>query len=211
MFAKRKRISIGLNPGILPAVIHQMNAASRGLKHLIVGKGHPDEAEVTELYKDEEVWRHIVHLQLHTCSCIEWQLTGKSCPHALAIITSMRQSQMDLYVDQYYSVKKFQAAYHGIIPHITDRNQWPIVDKGFKLLPLIVTEKRGKVGLRRIGFLDLRKDVEKELDRCNVKDANNMGTCNLAGDVHCMNKEKVICFPFHICTHVYLFLLNHYV
>jgi len=122
LFAKRRRISVGLGPDILPAVIHQLNAASRGLGHLKVKKGHPHEAEVTEIYKDQEVRRHVVYLQEHACTCREWQLTGKPCPHALAVITSQRQPQMGLFVDQYYSVEKFQAAYHGVIPHITDRN-----------------------------------------------------------------------------------------
>jgi len=54
----------------------------------------------------------------------------------------MRQPQMDLYVNKYYSVKKFQAAYHGIIPNITDRDQWPEVDKGFKLLPPLSKKKK---------------------------------------------------------------------
>jgi len=49
---------------------------------------------------------------------------------------------MDLYVDKYYSVKKFHAAYHGIIPNITDRDQWPKVDKGFKLLPPLSKKKK---------------------------------------------------------------------
>jgi len=42
---------------------------------------------------------------------------------------------MDMYVHNYYSVEKFQAAYHGIIPSIIDRGEWPEVDKGFKLFP----------------------------------------------------------------------------
>ena len=42
---------------------------------------------------------------------------------------------MDMYVHNYYSVEKFQAAYRGIIPNITDRGQWLEVDKGFKLFP----------------------------------------------------------------------------
>jgi len=62
-------------------------------------------------------------------------VTGKPCPHALAVITTLRQPNMDMYVHNYYSVEKFQAAYHGIIPSITDRGQWPEVDKGFKLFP----------------------------------------------------------------------------
>jgi hypothetical protein len=40
-----------------------------------------------------------------------------------------------MYVNNYYSVQKFQAAYNGIIPSITDKTQWPQVDKGFKLFP----------------------------------------------------------------------------
>jgi hypothetical protein len=72
MFGKRRRISKALNPGILPAVIHQLNAASRGLTHLRVTKGHPDEAEVSHIYRDEEVRRHVVYLQQHSCSCREW-------------------------------------------------------------------------------------------------------------------------------------------
>ena len=42
---------------------------------------------------------------------------------------------MEQYVDKYYSVEKLQATYQGVIPMITDRGQWPEVDKGFKLHP----------------------------------------------------------------------------
>ena len=56
------------------------------------------------------------------CTCRQWQITGQPCPHALAVITSTRQPDMAKFVDQYYSVQKFQAAYEGIIPNITDRH-----------------------------------------------------------------------------------------
>jgi len=49
---------------------------------------------------------------------------------------------MDQYVDKYYSVEKFRAAYHGIIPSIIDRGQWPKVDKGFKLFPPVTKKTR---------------------------------------------------------------------
>ena len=125
LFAKRRKIANALSPRILPADIHQLNAGSRGLGHLKMTKGHPEKAEVTEIYKDEEVRRHVVYLPQHVCTRREWQLTGKPCSHALAVITTMRQPNMDQYVDKYYSVEKLQAAYHGIIPSITDRGQWP--------------------------------------------------------------------------------------
>ena len=135
LFAKRRIIATAFSPGILPAVIHQLNAASRGLGHLKFSKGHPNQAEVTEVYKDEEVRRHVVYLPQKICTCRQWQLTGKPCAHALTVITSIRQPDMGSFVDNYYSVAKFQAAYVGIIPNITDRNQWPKDNKGFKVHP----------------------------------------------------------------------------
>jgi hypothetical protein len=39
LFAKRRKISTSLSHGILPTVIHQLNAASKGLGHLKVTKG----------------------------------------------------------------------------------------------------------------------------------------------------------------------------
>ncbi|CAO2167947.1 unnamed protein product [Urochloa humidicola] len=71
LFEKRWRISRALNGVILPAVIHQLNAASKGLGHLKVTKGQPDQAEVTEIYKDEEVRRHVVYLNDQMCTCGE--------------------------------------------------------------------------------------------------------------------------------------------
>ena len=98
-------------------------------------KGHPEAAEVTEIYKDQEVMRHVVYLTQHICTCREWQVTRKPYPHALAVITTLRQPNIEQYVDKYYSVEKLRAAYQGVIPMITDREQWPEVDKGFKLHP----------------------------------------------------------------------------
>jgi hypothetical protein len=42
---------------------------------------------------------------------------------------------MGQFVDQYYSVQKFQTTYADIIPNITDRSQWPEVDTYFTLHP----------------------------------------------------------------------------
>lgn len=147
LFEKRRRIAQRLPGVILPVVVHQLNAASKGLGHLKVVKGGDESAEVTELYKDVEVIRHVVYLDRKECTCLEWQMTGKPCAHALAMITTQRKPQMEKYVDMAYSVQKLQRAYQGVIPHITDKNQWPQVDKGFKLLPPLC-KKRG-VGRQR--------------------------------------------------------------
>ena len=68
---------------------------------------------------------------------------------------------MDLYVDKYYFVKKFQAAYHGIIPNITGRNQWPEVDKGFKLLPPLSKKNKVPGRLKKSKYLFPTKRTRK--------------------------------------------------
>ena len=121
MFEKRRRISRALNGVILPAVVHQLNAASKGLKNLQVTKRLPDRAEVTEIYKDQEVGRHVVYLKDRECTCREWQVTGKSCPHALTVITTSRQPDFEPYVAMAYSVAKLRAAYDKGWPNITNK------------------------------------------------------------------------------------------
>jgi hypothetical protein len=71
LFAKRRKIANAMSPGILPAIIHQLNAASRALDHLEVTNNHPEEAEVTEIYKNEEVRKHVVYPTQHICTCRE--------------------------------------------------------------------------------------------------------------------------------------------
>ena len=71
LFAKRRTISRALKGTILPVVVHQMNAASKGLGHLKVTKGDRNQAEVSVVYKDEEVRRHVVYLDQKICTCRE--------------------------------------------------------------------------------------------------------------------------------------------
>jgi hypothetical protein len=87
MFERRRRISRALQGVILPAMVHQLNTASKRLGHLKVTKGLPDQAEVTESYKDE-IRRHVVYLSINHCTCMEWDIIGKCCPHALAVLTT---------------------------------------------------------------------------------------------------------------------------
>lgn len=183
LFEKRRRISTALNGVILPVVIHQLNEASKGLGHLKVTKGNPDQAEVTETYKDEEVTRHVVYLDKWTCTCREWQVTGKPCPHALALITTIRQPNMEKYVDTAYSVHRFQVAYASVIPNITDKKQWPKVDKGFKLLPP-VPKKRG-VGRQRKNRIPsaLEKGKGKATRQVQCPDCQRFG--HRKGSVRC--------------------------
>ncbi|WVZ62653.1 LOW QUALITY PROTEIN: hypothetical protein U9M48_012373 [Paspalum notatum var. saurae] len=140
---------IGWN--ILPAVVHQLNAQSKGLGHLRVTKGDPHQSEMIEIHKDEAVRRHVVYLKEHFCTYRQWHVSGKPCPHALAVITTDRQPNMEPFVRNAFLVQKLQAAYAGCIPNITDKGQWPIVDLGFKVLPPIGKKRPlGRQGKNKI-------------------------------------------------------------
>lgn len=141
LWDKRRKIGQQMTGVIIPAVLQQLRAATRGLGHLEVVSGGDDQAEVSKLHDGLEVVRHVVYPTRQECTCLEWQMTGKPCPHALAVIISKRRPVMEQYVHPYYSVACFQAAYAGQIPSITDKNQWPQVDKGFKLQPPDIENK----------------------------------------------------------------------
>ena len=49
---------------------------------------------------------------------------------------------MEKYVNGYYLVKKLQTAYAGVIPSIIEKQQWPTVDKGFKVFPPMAKKKK---------------------------------------------------------------------
>ena len=105
--------------------------------------------EVEGVTRDLVHWRHTVDLQERTCTCRRWQVTGLPCTHALCIITSIRGYNIEDYVHDYYSVAKFKKAYGKSVKPMTDRNQWPQVDPGFKLWPPILKRAAGRPRKRR--------------------------------------------------------------
>jgi hypothetical protein len=76
---------------------------------------------------------------------MEWQVIGKPCPYALVVITCERQPEYDKYSYKAYSVLRFKQAYEVGWPNITDRNQWPEDQKGFK----VYTREANKRGVGR--------------------------------------------------------------
>ena len=98
-----------------------------------------------------EVWdhsrkveRHIVKLNKRTCTCLEWQHTGKPCQHELAFVSSQRGLDLEQFVHEYYSVDRFRVAYGRKIEPMTDKTQWPRVE-----LPFVVGAPLAKGEARR--------------------------------------------------------------
>ena len=77
LWAKRRRISERLHGKILPAVIHQLKARTRGLGHLTVVDGGSSTAKIWDTTNTNS--RHVVKSYLHECTCLEWQHIGKPC------------------------------------------------------------------------------------------------------------------------------------
>ena len=117
MFLRRK-IAKKLKDKILPNVMKDLNARSRGLKYMWRyaykdgGRDNEMLGEVKGVTRDLVHWRHTVDLQERKCTCRRWQVIGLPCTHALCVITSIRGCNIDGYVHEYYFVVKFKKAYH---------------------------------------------------------------------------------------------------
>lgn len=147
--ALRRNIGRLMEDGILPNVIKDLNKASNSLRVVKIARGDDDFAEVTLVHADNITRRHTVDLQNHRCSCRQWQITGKPCNHALAWICANR-GKIEDYVHDYYSVQRFKATYAAMVPPMTDRSQWPIVDLGYKVFPPKQKRGAGRPRVQRI-------------------------------------------------------------
>ena len=83
LWDKRRRMGERFHGWLLPTVRLQLRARTRGLGHLRVVGSARFSAEVWDNNRDNHV-RHVVKLLDRTCTCEEWQHTGKPCEHALA-------------------------------------------------------------------------------------------------------------------------------
>jgi hypothetical protein len=123
----------------------QLKANTRGLGHLKIEPSTNWSAEVWD-HSGSKVMRHVVKLNQRTCTCCEWQHTGKPCQHVLAFVTRQQGVDLEQFVDDYYSVDRFRAAYSREIEPMTDKTQWPEVELPFGVgAPL----PKGEVGRRR--------------------------------------------------------------
>jgi hypothetical protein len=81
-FDQRGTVARRLSGVIMPHVMAELNAKSFDLKYEI-RRNCDDRAEVSKrqwtFIKQLENFTHIVDILEKTCTCIEWQLTGKPC------------------------------------------------------------------------------------------------------------------------------------
>jgi hypothetical protein len=90
--------------------------------------------------------KHVVKAHMKTCSCLEWQHTGKPCEHALVvtIVQQFRDVGIENFIDDYFSVEKFKKSYGRLMEELGDRSLWPKVYIGFHVSAPIGRRKVGR-------------------------------------------------------------------
>lgn len=136
----RRRISKKMQGLILPHIVKELKEKSRGLD-LTVDRSDEHIAQVNCL--GTSGFRHVVNLKDKTCTCCEWQLSGKPCVHTIALICKMRGS-IEQQVHEYFSVEKFRSAYAPVIHPLPDSKLWPKSEHGFMLHPPILKPVAGR-------------------------------------------------------------------
>ena len=122
----------------------ELHNKSMNLRYTIHKSG-PMVGEVGEVNKDLVPWRFIVDLDKKECTCREWQLTDLPCVHAIAYIGT-RWVELADFVDPYYSIEMFKAAYATIVAPMPSKEEWENVEIGFKLLPPKCNRATGREG-----------------------------------------------------------------
>jgi len=167
---RRRRIGERLLAGrILPCTMVQLKANTRGLGHLKVVESANYSAEVWD--NSDKCERHIVKLNQKTCTCLEWQHTGKPCQYVLAFVTSQKRIDLEQFVHEYYLVDRFMAAYGGEIEPMTDKSQWPQVH-----LPFVVGAPLAKRNVGRQRKLRIKGCLEGGHNKKGANDSANDGS-----------------------------------
>uniref|UniRef100_A0ACD5VTM9 Uncharacterized protein n=1 Tax=Avena sativa TaxID=4498 RepID=A0ACD5VTM9_AVESA len=156
MWNRRTNVAKKLDGLIMPHIIKKLKAMTRDL-NLEVVQSSEEVAEVTTL--GGSGFRFVVNLQERTCSCRQFQVSGLPCKHALAFITSLNNAHIQTYVDLYYSVAKFRAAYAQLIPAMPDKTQWPESDHGFFMHPPLLKSTTDDIA----AMLTLREPPKKKI------------------------------------------------
>lgn len=94
-----------------------------GAKHCMIhtARNNLHEVELKEVIVS-------VDMNKHTCGCRKWQMTGIPCVHAAAVIIKKKQKVED-YVNDFYTVQRWQATYKDGIKPVEGMQLWPRLNR----------------------------------------------------------------------------------
>jgi hypothetical protein len=149
-FNLRSKISGNMDDRIIQSIIEDVNDQSKVIKDHEVQKVGDGTAEVIV-----SKITHVVNLEQKIYTCRAWQVTGKSCSHALAFIaTQSREVDMDDLVHEYYSVERFRKAYAGVFTPMTSKHLWTRVNLGYAIKKPRLRRKPARPRVSRIKTSD---------------------------------------------------------
>nr|KAJ0189897.1 hypothetical protein LSAT_V11C800395070 [Lactuca sativa] len=106
LFDKKRNLVNTWNDTLVPIAKNHLNDIAKNLGEYEVTRSCDNQAEVK--YKGTR-WE--VNLDERKCSCRVWRVQGRPCVHAVAFIAFIRDANWDKYVDPYFTIKNFKAAY----------------------------------------------------------------------------------------------------
>ena len=86
--------------------------------------------------------QYIVELNMHTCTCRRWQLTGVPCSHACACCRHER-IKPETMVSSCYTVETYCLAYGVQIYPTRDKDEWVVVS-ATPILPPLYERRAGR-------------------------------------------------------------------
>ena len=108
---------------IIPDITKALTAQSKSIEDHEILRCANNTAEVIAPTSSRAAFRYVVNLELKTCSCRLWQVSGKPCKHALAFTAKLsREVRMDDFVHDYFSIDKLRNAYSGVFNPMTSKH-----------------------------------------------------------------------------------------
>ncbi|XP_026378442.1 uncharacterized protein LOC113272862 [Papaver somniferum] len=121
LFYKRRNACVGWDSGDL------VPTAKKLLKKMFkkTGEYKVEGAVAGKLYEVTSIHNTIftVDLEKHTCSCIQWQLRGFPCQHAVCALQQIRPNWVE-YCARYYSVDNYRTTYSPDMVPLEGPEDW---------------------------------------------------------------------------------------
>ncbi|KAK9285521.1 hypothetical protein L1049_024715 [Liquidambar formosana] len=152
------------NTLITPNICKKLNALVHEAGRMALTYAGQDEYEVAE-----QTTRYFVNLQLRTCNCGAWEISGLPCKHAIKCI-SHKRGKFEEYCHEYFSKAAYLRAHDVIIHPITDESTWHDTSTHDTLLPPPLCRLPGRPRKNR------RRDPQEDAPS-NFRRKSSTGRC----------------------------------
>ncbi|XP_026410549.1 uncharacterized protein LOC113305760 [Papaver somniferum] len=144
LFYKRRNACVGWDSGDL------VPTAKKLLKKMFkkTGEYKVEGALAGKIYEVTSIHNTVftVDLEKHTCSCMQWQLRGFPCQHAICALQQIRPSWVE-YCARYYSVDNYRTTYAPDMVPLEGPEDWD--EPRTIIVPPLLIRKPGRPGKNR--------------------------------------------------------------